>query len=416
MNPGGYRRTLPFNLGLSAYWFATSYKWFIILLVLLPDKVSHLVPDAQKNAAWGLVLGTGAVWAMVGPSVFGRLYETLPGWLANRGAWLALGSGITVLAIGALYGAGSLPMLAAAYFLLQISDDAGTGPYAGMVADSVPPENRGYASSVLGALKLAGQISSAIVAIILGRVELIFVAIAAVNVICAAITIVTIRELPRSIPVSPVRRSFFVEYIAPFRSTDFRTVWINRFIVAFAYGCVTAYALNFLKDMLPNYHLFGRDLGAPQMAANVLAITISLSGLIGAAQSARVADRTGRKPLLILSAVLMAIALLPIVVLRDYTGIWMSVVVFGLGLGVYQANDWAIASDVLPNPDRAATEMGAWQSSETSVQVLVGLLMGPLIDGLNSRTPGSGYVAMLLIAAGLFLASVILIPRIKSAR
>src|SRR5690606_26490456 len=97
------------------------------------------------------------------------------------------------------------------------------------------------------------------------------------------------------------RRSFLVEYIHPFRSADFRAVWANRFVVAFAYGCVTAYALNFLKDMLTQYHLLGRDLGAPQMATNVLAITISLSGLFGAAYSARIADRTGRKPLLIIS-------------------------------------------------------------------------------------------------------------------
>ncbi len=416
MNPGGYRRTLRFNLGLSAYWFATSYKWFIILLVLLPDKVSTLVPDSQKNAAWGFVLGTGAIWAMVGPSVFGRLYETLSGRLANRGAWLAIGSGITVLAISALFGANSLWVLALSYFLLQIGDDAGTGPYAGMVADSVPPEHRGYASSILGALKLAGQIASALVALALGRVELIFVAIAIVNVLCATITILTIRKLPRAVPRPTQRRSFLIEYIHPFRSADFRAVWANRFVVAFAYGCVTAYALNFLKDMLTQYHLLGRDLGAPQMATNVLAITISLSGLFGAAYSARIADRTGRKPLLIMSAILMALALVPITMLRDYTGIWFCVIFFGFGLGVYQANDWAIASDVLPTPERAATEMGAWQSSETSVQVLVGLLMGPVIDAFNARSHGSGYIAMLVIAATLFTASVILVPRIRSAR
>lgn len=152
------------------------------------------------------------------------------------------------------------------------------------------------------------------------------------------------------------------------------------------------------------------------MGANILAISISLAGIVGAGFSARVADRSGRKPLLISSAAILAAGLLPIAVLREYTQIWICVLVFGIGLGIYQANDWAIASDVLPTRDRAATEMGAWQSSETAVQILVGLIMGPVIDGLNAVRPGAGYVAMVLTASSLFLLSILLVPRIQSAR
>ncbi|MBX3115635.1 MAG: MFS transporter [Fimbriimonadaceae bacterium] len=413
-----YRRTFLFNLGMSAFWFATSYKWFILLFVLIPDKVSTIVPGGEKNGAWGLVLGTGAFWALIGPSIFGRIYETAPGKLRNRGPWIALGSGITCLAILLIGGANSLLTLAAAYLLLQISDDLGTGPYAGMVADTVPAEHRGYASSILGGFKLFGQIASAIAALILRKPEVILVGIAVVNVLSAAITIYTIRHLPNADRTETKRQPWIEEYLSPFKNPDFRAVWLNRFIVAFAFGCVTAYALNFLKDMLPAYTLFGADLKDAKSSANILALTISFAGIFGAVFSARIADRTGRKPLLVTAAIILSLSLFPVAFFKEFTPIWICVFLFGIGNGIFQSSDWAIASDVLPNPDKAATEMGAWQSSETSVQVLVGLIMGQLIDALNRQYPGEGrgYQAMVIIASTLFLASIFAVRSIKSAR
>lgn len=45
-------------LRLSAYWFATSFKWFLVLLVLLPAKVAEVSPEEKalcsaSSSAWG---------------------------------------------------------------------------------------------------------------------------------------------------------------------------------------------------------------------------------------------------------------------------------------------------------------------------------------------------------------------------
>jgi len=412
----GYKRTFGFNAGMSAYWFATSYKWFILLFILIPEKVKDIVPGGDKSAAWGMILGTGAVWALFGPALFGRLYENSRGWMKNRGSWIAVGSGLTAIAVFLLYGSHSLLAIAAAYLMLQVSDDLGTGPYAGMVADTVPLENRGYASSVMGGFKLFGQIASAVMALILKEVNLIFIGIASVNIVCALWTAWTIRNLPNAVREPREKTSFVQDYLEPFKSFDFRAVWFNRFIVFFANGCVTGYALYFLGDMLTGYRLFGMDLKTPSGAANVLALTISFTGILGSILAARYADRVGRKPLLIWAIVILAVTLLPVAVLRDYTAIWITVSLYGFGNGIFQSVDWAIASDVLPNPERAATEMGAWQSSETSTQVLVGLIMGPVIASLNKVQFGLGYQAMVLIACTLFVVSIFSVRAIKGAR
>ena len=40
-------------LRLSAYWFATSFKWFLVLLVLLPAKVAEVSPPEEKASRLG---------------------------------------------------------------------------------------------------------------------------------------------------------------------------------------------------------------------------------------------------------------------------------------------------------------------------------------------------------------------------
>lgn len=414
--PPSYKRSLAWNIGFSSFWFATSYKWFILLFILLPGQVESIVPGGEKNTYWGLIFGTGAVWAIFGPSIFGRLNETLTGVWRNRRLWLALGSAGTLVALATLYNAPNLWILGLGYLLLQISDDLGTGPYSGMVADTVPPEHRGFASAVLGGLKLFGQIASAIAALALGRLELIYIGIGLVNVLCMLWTVYTIKDVAEPPVSKTLRGNIFQDWLAPFRSSDFVRVWFNRLIVAFAFACVSAYTRNFLTDMFTVWELFGRDLGSANTAAQVLALTISFSGILGAVLSSKISDRTGRKPLLIVSALIITASLFPIAFAKGFTPIWVCVFFFGIGNGIYASNDWAIASDVLPNPERASTEMGVWQSSETAVQIPAGVIMGFLIDQLNRQSFGLGYQTMVIIASLLFLVSIALIKGIKKVR
>lgn len=422
-SPSGYVHNLGWNLGFSAYWFATSYKWFILLFVFLPKQVADIVPDGEKNTYWGLILGTGAIWAVIGPAVFGRLHETKGGIWAKRHIWLAIGSAGTLIALMVLVGANSLWILALGYFLLQLSDDVGTGPYAGMVAEVVPQENRGYSSAVLGGFKLFGQIASAIMALVLKKIELVYIGIATVNLISALVTIFIIKNLPEK-EINPENKPkpFVTEYLAPFKNSDFVKVWLNRMIVAFAFASITAYTRNFLADTYAATHtiqLFSLKFSDPESyasdAANILALTISFTGILGSLFSAKYADRIGRKKLLVISAIIMSIALVPIAMTKDFNLIWMMVAAFGLGNGLYAAADWALASDVLPDQSRPATQMGAWQSSETAVQIPAGIVMGALIDTLNRQSAGLGYQAMLFTAATLFFCSTFLVKRIRGS-
>lgn len=412
-----YKNTLGWNLGFSAYWFATSYKWFILLFILLPTRARELGDANNPNSSWGLVLGIGAIIVTLGPPISGRLCETLGGIWGRHGLWLMMGATITAVGAFTVYGATTYGALIIGFLLLQIGDSIATGPYAGMVATTVPSENRGFASSVLGGLKLFGQIASAIVAILFSKhAIIIYGAVAGLNLICAAWTTYTIRHVPHAtVDAEHVKTNFFTDWVAPFKQNDFLFVWLNRFVVALAFAMVSAFALNFLKFAVPSYHLFGKDLGKAETAAQAIALTISLAGVFGSIYTARVADRIGRKRLLVISGAMVFVVLFPIGFIRDFTLIWLLVFGFGLGNGIYAAADWALVSDILPNIKRAGTDMGVWHSAETVVQLMVAPI-GFAIDALNHANAGSGYVGMCIGSACLFLLSTVFVRNIKGAR
>src|SRR2546423_14984379 len=53
--------------------------------------------------------------------------------------------------------------LAAAYVLVQFSNNAATAPFHALLPDMVPPEQRGLTSGVIGLLSIAGSIGGVIV-------------------------------------------------------------------------------------------------------------------------------------------------------------------------------------------------------------------------------------------------------------
>lgn len=423
----GYRHTLGWNLGFSSYWFAVSYKWFVLLFIMLPDQVSRIVPGGEKNSAWGLVLGTGAVWAIFGPAIFGRLNETARGKWRDRRRWIALGAVLTCVALAMLATAPSLTLLALGYFVLQVADDLGTGPYAGMVADTVPEDHRGYASSIMGALKLGGQLLSGVVAlvcILAGQTGLVYPLIGLITVVGAGLTLLTLGRPILSEKADEERRAgnWFEDWVTPFRSRDFRLVWFNRFLSALAFGCISAYTLNFLKDMYGprgEFKIGGLGLGTGDEGAKatalILALLIALAGVVGSVYAARVLDRIGRKPLMIWGGLATALFLLPLAGFPPLSVVFGWLFLFGIGNGMYHAADWALVSDILPNKERASTEMGVWQSSETSTQLIVGGV-GWMVDALNRGALGQGYQALLVVAMVMFVASVACVPGIRGTR
>ena len=406
-------------LGTGAYWFVTSLKWFVLFL-LQPLQVAEVVPGGEKNGAWGMIVAIGAFEAMIGPAVMGWLSDRTRTRLGRRRPFLAIGAALTSVALLLLGQANSLVFMAIAYLFLQISDDVATGPYAALIYDQVPENHRGKASGILSMLQLIAQIVAVGIGLGLGKIGLIYLAVAVINIVCAVITLAIWHE-----PAAPERHEneplpllpklSLRSWTEPFRSPDFRWVWLARFLVAFGFYLILLYVSNYLSDRVPRLTLFGLDLGKPKNGALAAALAISLSGAIGSGIAAKLVDNIGRKKSIRLCGWIMAAALIPFALIPNFTVIFCVALVFGLAYGVYLSASYALAADVLPNPEDAAKDMGIWQASVSTPQVLTGTV-GLLVDAGNKSSSGLGYTIAFLISSAAFLTGCLLVQKVQASR
>lgn len=424
VKPGasGYENTWLWNIGFSAYWFATSYKWFILLFIVIPAQVAALVPGGEKNSAWGIVYGVGAIWGVIGPAIFGGWSDRFDSKWGHRQPFIAVGALVTVVALFFMMGANSIPLLVIGYFLLQLGEDIGQGPYAAMMPELVPPENAGKASSVMNLLQSGARLASGVAFLILlsklgaNVFTAVYAGVAIVQLLGAGATLYTVRNVRRTVPVSQLpQEPFWKRWLAPWASRDFRWVWFTRFLSTLAFAMVSNYFLYYLTDMFPNYLLFGYDLKDPKAAAIMVVLAMSLLGVFGSLIAAPLADSWGRKPLIYLSGLTIFAVLIPFALVRDLTSVFLLTIPFGIAFGIYVSADWALATDVLPDKGEAGTQMGVWSMSVTSVQIVAGAA-GPFIDWGNNIKMGVGYTGLIWTSGAIFALSTVLIKQVKGSK
>jgi len=398
---------------LSLYWFATAFKWTLVLFVLLPARVAELVPAAEKASKLGLLFGLGAVMATLGPPLFGYLSDRFPSRRGRRLPYLKAGALLTALALVLMAYAPSYGVLFLGYLLLQLADDLATGPYAALIPDLVPPAHRGSASGWMGALQAAAQIAAGLAGFLASSLVLLFLLAALLNLAAAGITLRYIEE-----PENPAPRSegFLESLRLPWRDPDFRWVYFTRFLVMLGQYLVQTYLQYYLADVVRVFSAFGRVVAAQAyQAVGLLVLLISLGGALASVPAGRLSDRVGRKPLIYASGVALSLLLLPVLLLPRYDLLLTLSLLFGVGYGIYAAVDWALAADVMRRPEAHGTEMGVWQTAIVLPQIAAGLA-GRGVDALNRVAFPLGYHAVFALAALAFLAGTLLVARVRGVR
>jgi MFS family permease len=394
-------------LRLSAYWFATSFKWFVVLLVLLPAKVAELSPPEEKATRLGFLFGLGAVLALLGPPLMGYLSDRL----GRRKPFLLWGSLLTAFALLLLVHASSYGVLLLAYLLLQVADDLATGPYSALIPDLVPKRERGTASGYMGLLQVAGQVLGGVAGFLLPLSAQAYLA-ALLNLLGAGLSL---RLVPERLSLAS-SRPFLEALAAPWRDRDFLLVYLTRFLVMLGFYLAQTYLQYYLADVVGVFRALGRTLAEePFQAVALLGLLISLGAALASVPAGRASDRWGRKPLIYLSGAGLGLLMPFLLFFPRYDLLLGLALLFGLFYGVYLAADWALVTDVLRDPRAHATDMGLWQTSIVLPQVLAGAFGRPL-DLLNAREAGLGYLVLFLLAGVFFLLGAFLVGLVRRAR
>ena len=404
---------------ISCFWLAYNIHWGALIAIVLPNQIAAIVGDANKEFYNGLIPPLGALVSLLITPVAGALSDRSRSRFGRRRPFMTVGTLVNILFLILIagFGAGSnIWLFLLCYMGIQLGNNWSGGPYAGLIPDVVPHEQRGAASGWLGLMTAIGTLVGALSA---GRLiqggnywpiyTLIIVALA----IMLALTCWGVRERPNTVDpgsfdIGAFLRSFLLD---PKVYRDFYWVLLTRGLVTMGIYSVFTFFQYFLQDVI--------RVENPVEQSSYLIGIIIVAGIPTSMIAGSLSDRYGRKPMVYLSGGLMALASIIFIAVAVFPSLVFTFVVgalFGVGYGAYQAVDWALAIDVLPGGEDAAKDMGIWHVAIVLPQILAPAITGLTLNALKSRSLLLGYTVVFVLTAIWFVLGTVFVRQIKGAR
>ena len=149
--------------------------------------------------------------------------------------------------------------------------------------------------------------------------------------------------------------------------------------------------------------------------ASALIQTVGIIIFVAALPSGWLADRFGRKRLLVASGLLAALGTAVMLATRDLTVINIGGGIVGLAAGLFYPANWALGTQLAPR-EEAARYLGISNLAGAGAGAVGAYIGGPIADFFTRNAPqdpGLGYVLLFSIYALLFLFSIFALTQIK---
>jgi MFS family permease len=382
-------------------YMSTSLLFVAPLLVSLPLKVNSLVGIKQAPSSLALVAGVGALLAMVGNPLFGKMSDRTASRWGMRRPWMVTGLvggclGVLVVAL-----APSIPVVLAGWCIAQLCFNALLAAMVAVLPDQVPSVQRGLVSGVLGVcLPVASVCATFLVKLFTGSLLAMFLVPCAIGgffILLFAVTLPDRRLARTGKPAWSLREVASTFYVSPRQCPDFAWAFASRFMFVAAYAFLASYQAYYLLDKIGS-----AQADVPQQ---IFLGTLAQSAVIVAASAigGRLSDRTGRRKIFVLTASLVyGLALFVVASASSFNGFLVGMAIGGLGFGVYVAVDLALVVDVLPDKDNTAKDLGVFNIAG-ALPFSIAPAIAPAILALGGGSYGVLYaVAGLCAIAGAF--------------
>lgn len=375
------------------------------LLLTLALKINALVGTEEAPNALSLVTGAGALVAMVGNPVAGKLSDRTTSRLGMRRPWMVVGlvgGSLSVLVVAVVP---TVAVVLVGWCLAQLCFNALLAAQVAVLPDQVPVTQRGLVSGILGVcLPLASVGGTFVVNLFAGDELAMFLApcaIGGVFILLFAATLDDRRLAPGDKPSWSLRELASIFYVSPSQNPDFVWAFTSRFLFVLAYAFLITYQAYFLinevgtaEDDVPRQVFLGT------LVQSVLVISASLV-------SGRISDLTGRRKIFVLLAALMyGFALVVVAISRSFEGYLVGMSISGLGFGMYVAVDLALVVDVLADDKNTAKDLGVFNIAG-ALPFAIGPALAPAI-----LAAGDGSYSVLYAVAGMcaLLAAAAILP------
>jgi MFS family permease len=373
--------------------------------VLLPLQITAIDAD-NKIANLALVTTIGALAAMIAQPVAGAISDRTRSRFGRRAQWIVAGALVGGLALVGMSLANGVVQVAIAWTIAQIAYNFAQGPLSAIMPDRVPTRALGTFAALAGMAAMLGAIGGQVVgASFAANVGTGYVLLAGVAVVVLTLFVVlnpdaTVVDAAPKFELGDFLRTFWV---SPRKHPDFFFAFAGRLLLYTGYFAISGYNLFILQDYI--------GLGEDAIALVPVLGLIQLAGMIPAILiSGPISDRIGRrKPFVFVSSALVAVGLVVPIVMPTVTGMIIQAVIVGIGFGAFQSVDQALITQVLPNKNNFAKDLGVVNIAATLPQTLAPAVGGAIVLAF-------GYIGLFPVGIALSLLGACAVFFIRSVR
>ncbi len=184
-------------------------------------------------------------------------------------------------------------------------------------------------------------------------------------------------------------------------------IWwvVNRLLFLASVGSIQGFALYYLRDTL--------NIQNAATMTTFLMASVALFLLPSALIGGNLADRIGRKRLVLLAGLVAAGGTLLLLFSTSMPMVIVSGCFIGIGAGTFMATSWALGTDLVP-PEEAGRYLGISNLAGAGAGIVGAGIGGPMADSFNAIQPGLGYLVIFAIYGGLFLFSALTLVKVKT--
>ncbi len=414
VQPSSEKRSIPFLLVIGLFGVGLAFTISILDPYLYTQKIQLLAPPALKNTTLSFITIAALGVAFVIQPLVGQWSDHTRSRLGRRAPYLMGGVVGISLALVLVVTADSLWLLIVAALLVSACSNTIQGAWQALIPDRVPVAQHGTAAGIKTLLEAIGvMLGLMLVGPTLSQGNLWAAPLTGVGLfwLILLVTVFTLRtsfELNKSTGFKKIENPLSV-FIVHFNHLPLAFPWwmVNRFLFWSAAIAIRTFMLNFMEDVL------GMPLPEAQALGSQLSLVIGAGVFLLVLPAGVMADRIGRRPLLIVAGLLAAFGAVAFLFLRDLSLLFMAGGLIAIGAGIFASTSWALATDIVPKGE-GALYLGL-ANAATVVGSAAGRLGGPLIDGLNhlTNTLTVGYLVVFGLAALFFVGSSVAVLKIK---
>lgn len=345
--------------------------------LLLPLQLNTSDDDWIRGVvSSGFVLGIGGLFGIVAAPLVGAISDRSRSSRGRRRPWALAGVWLAAIFL-VLTGLVDGPWLVGACWVgVSIGISVASAAFTALIADQLPPAQRGAASSAVGSSQAVGIVLGVGLVVLLGLGVLAGYLLLAVVIAVIGTGAALLLPDPPAVASDLPRRTANRGRLASLRDRDFAWMLWGRLVANIGNALGTALFLFFL--------LHGLNQPEAQAQDNLLLLIVvyTVFVVIASIFTGILSDRTGkRRGLTVAATFVQAASGVVVVILPTFETTLVAAALMGLGYGAFSTVGLAFATDLLPDEQDHARDLGI-----VNVTAALGQLIGPMA--------GAGLVAL----------------------